>query len=245
MLQRAIRLYAWRHTLPRDARGRVVVKNSGVSLLVVPVVLGRIRHMSAAISHRLQSTKLRVLAVIGITIAAVCGWNPTPASALTYTTWAVTGTFNDGGSLSGLFTFNTYGYLSAVTDLTTTGGAVLPGQTYSIPPGYPHIIPNSPPPNGLTISEPDYQHTIQLEFASILVGPPGTVISLLLGPTQSFECVGWSCNGSSTFGRYFVSGDAIATPLPAALPLLTGGLVVVSLFARRKKLQAKSAIAGA
>ena len=47
--------------------------------------------------------------------------------------WNVTGTFNDGGTLSGTFLINQYGYIdyNAGYDLVTTAGSILPGFTYT------------------------------------------------------------------------------------------------------------------
>ena len=146
-----------------------------------------------------------------------------PAHAVSLAdTWYVTGTFNDGGTLSGYFTIDVYGYLSSPTGLTTTVGIhptpYLAGNTYTLPPASDFILPSSPPASGVNFSEPSYIYNLQLEFQNALIGPPGTVDLLNLNPTLSYECYTSNagfCNGFTgqidpAFGRYFISGEAVA-----------------------------------
>jgi hypothetical protein len=210
---------------------------------------------------KLQSTNVRTLALVAATVVGVfCGISA-PANALAVVdladTWLVTGTFNDGGTLSGYFTIGPYGYLNSPTNLTTTAGdpatLYLPGQTYSLPPASSSIIPGSPPASGVYFSQPSYIDNLQLVFLNPLVGPPGTVDLLNLDRTLSYECYSsyaGPCNGLSSqndpvAGRYFISAEAVAAPLPSTWMMLLGGFVGLGFLAFRGTKKGAVAIAAA
>ncbi len=207
--------------------------------------------MAAKVSTTNRVAAVR-LALVAATTVAVYRGASAPANAVTYPvpgTYIVTGTLNDGGTVSGEFTINVYGYLSAPTSVTTTPGSVLGGQAYTIPPLNPNFQP-------ITFASSvqftyNYSPTLQITFLNPIGA--GVVDPILIGfanAGNSFECDvglgGYCTNGfDPTTGRYFLSGEAVATPLPAALPLFVGGLGVVSLLARRRKRKHAAALAAA
>jgi hypothetical protein len=122
--------------------------------------------------------------------------------------WTVSGTFDDGGSLSGQFTINVYGYLENNFSLTTTSGSLLPGFVYNSSDSYYS--------NGIFYVDfqPGYTADLHLLFTnSLLVASKNNpIIGGAGGP--SYECQGsYSCylpSGGDT--RYFTSGAASAVP---------------------------------
>jgi hypothetical protein len=174
-------------------------------------------------------------------IGACLGFGaPANASPLPYNpiTWLVTGTFDDGGTLSGSFSFDGYGYLQSA-DITTTPGVTLPGQTYIWPVGsFANIIPGSPPPDGIDLFV-GYNQVLQLVFNNSLETPG---IDPLNVTDVSFECVSFSCPpGGTDFvnTRYFTAGvatsplTALATPLPSTWTMLIAGFIGLGFFAYR------------
>src|SRR4051812_46989053 len=70
--------------------------------------------------------KLRLLAAAGSAFL-ICAILVNPAKADII--WSVDGTFQDGGTVSGTFTINVYGYVSGY-DLTTTAAGLFNGFHY-------------------------------------------------------------------------------------------------------------------
>jgi hypothetical protein len=155
--------------------------------------------------------------------------------ALADITWTVSGTFNDGGQLSGWFTLNVYDYLSDY-DLTTTAGSI-------VDPGVEYTPANSYWSNGAFYLDvqPGYFGALNLAFVDTLAvpeahnalvtidpGPPAPVVPQFPA-TFSYECVqSWSCylaTGGPT--RYiadgFASARGSAAPEPAAWALMIVG----------------------
>jgi hypothetical protein len=119
-------------------------------------------------------------------------------------TWVVNGTFDDGGTVSGHFTIDTYGYLLNNFNLQTTTGSTLPGFDYTAGDSYYS--------NGAFYvdAEPAYQADLHLTFADNLNVPVSN--NPLVGGSggPSWECAGsYSCYvpmGPAI--RYIASGSA-------------------------------------
>ena len=186
---------------------------------------------------------LRSLLAAGVLALAALTTATSDAKAIT---WNVTGTFEDGGELTGWFIITQYGYIDTQGSgwflITTPGDPVTPTLT-----GFTYNPPFNANNDDTTIEfRPDgfgYFGTLALAFENSLL-VPGTgvnpLIGGLLGP--SFECVGWVCpNESAT--RYLAEGLATtsAVPIPAALPLFAGGLGLMGWMARRRRGQAAHA----
>jgi hypothetical protein len=187
----------------------------------------------------------RALALLAAVVGVSCGISA-PASALV---WTLTGTFDDGGTVSSssFFSWTVYDYLDSTGGsllITTTPGKTLTGTTYSVPPSFPSG--GSPPgPNGFIITN-DYDQVLSIEFQNPLTTPG--VDPIVLG-AYSYECFSFSCPpGGTDFvdTRYFTGGEAVATtPLPAALPLFATGLGAMGLLGWRKKRKNATAFAAA
>ena len=180
------------------------------------------------------------------TIVGVCCGISSPASASIV--WTLTGIFDDGGTISGSFSWTQYNYLDSTPgslSITTAPGITLTGTTYSVPPS--NSSGGSPPgPNGFIITN-NYDQVLSIEFLNPLTTPG--VDPIVVG-AYSYECFSYSCPpGGTDFvdTRYFIGGYAVvtATPLPAALPLFAGGLGAVGLFGWRRKRKNAAVIAAA
>src|ERR1700733_11226385 len=170
-------------------------------------------------------------------VAAVLAFAP-PAFATPVTqVWDVTGTFDDGGTLSGYFTWTSDGYLSSATgslDLTTSTGTTLVGTTYSLPPSFPD---GGAPTNGFVITNGYYQ-VLSLQFEYPLT-PGSTSPDPIVVGANSYECYSYGCPPGGADGvdtRYFTVGSAVtATPVPAALPLFASAIGALGFIGLRRK----------
>jgi hypothetical protein len=180
---------------------------------------------------------------LGIAIAVAVLALAAPASASPVTQlWDVTGTFDDGGTLSGYFTWTIDGYLSSANgslDLTTSTGTTLAGTTYSLPPSFPD---GGAPTNGFVITNGYYQ-VLSLQFEYPLT-PGSTSPDPIVVGANSYECYSYGCPPGGTDGvdtRYFTGGSAVAaTPVPAALPLFASGIGGLGFIAWRRKRKARA-----
>ena len=146
---------------------------------------------------RLTSTFGAILASCFLAVTANAASYPTPG------TYTLTGTFNDGGALSGSFTIDIYGFLIAPTSITTTTGTIMNGQLYTLP---AQSSPNGFQP--ITTSDSveftyNYSPTLQITFQDPLGSVP--VDPFDITPANSFECIAVSgswCSGPDvTFCR--------------------------------------------
>jgi hypothetical protein len=173
----------------------------------------------------------KIKTMLGACAAALAMGAATQACA--DVTWYVEGVFDDGGTLSGHFTINVYGWLLNDYELTTTDGSEMPGFVYTKNTSYYQ--------NGTFYlhAQPGYQGDLHLTFAN----PLG--VSALYNPMkvgdggQSYECQdSWNCyipKGDKI--RYFASGRASTSE--AALPEpSTWGLMILGFGAAGGALRA-------
>jgi hypothetical protein len=159
-----------------------------------------------------------------------------PSAAKADVAWFVNGTFDDGGTVTGAFNINVYGYLDGY-DLKTTRGDGFSAFEYT--------ELNSYFSNGTFYfdAQPGYQQDLHLEFVDDL----GVAIAYnpIVGGDQgpSYECQGsFSCYVPTDGAiRYITSGYAsAAVPEPAiwAMMLLGFGGLGAMLRDQRRKLAA-------
>jgi hypothetical protein len=162
--------------------------------------------------------------------SASIGAAPAAAPAKADVTWLVNGAFDDGGTVSGQFTLDVYGYLEDNYDLATTSGSTLPGFTYNASDSYYS--------NGAFYidAQPGYHADLRLTFADTLL--VGSSMNPLIGgsPGPSWECSGsYSCylpSGGST--RYIASGFASAVPEPSTWAMMLLGFAGLGYAAFRR-----------
>jgi len=201
--------------------------------------------MKPALTRRFWPAAACAAALIGAAVA--------PSAALADIHWLVSGTFDDGGSLSGYFDINVYGYLSGY-DLVTTAGSKEGGFEYTKADSYWS--------NGALFVdlEPGYRGDLHLDFADVLTTAvaDNPIVGGAHGP--SYECVNsWSCyvpRGGTT--RYLASGFASvpgtgggdthtlsfnsrAVPEPTAWALMIAGFGLAGAALRRRRTVATAA----
>ena len=168
-------------------------------------------------------------------------------SAANAVVWTLNGvTFDDGGTASGTFTIDQYGYfLNGSATVTTTAGSTanghggpLPGDTYDDTLVAPSI--NNPADTLTTFfsSTNGYQGTLVLEFQHSLWTWRG--VNLIIG---GYECgVGFGCpnpSGGSTDTRYVTGGYAYGAPEASTwvMMILGAGLLGFASSRRPRALQ--------
>jgi hypothetical protein len=172
---------------------------------------------------------VRRLALVLFLLAGFVAFAPTSAKA--DVVWTVSGTFEDGATLSGTFTINSYGYLENNFSFTTTAAGLFPGFTYNSSDSYYS--------NGTFYvdAQPQYSADLHLDFLKSL-----TVASannpLVVGGV-SYECQGsFSCyipdvsRGGDI--RVLESGFASAVPEASSWALLILGFFAVGALAQRR-----------
>lgn len=130
-------------------------------------------------------------------------------------TWTVTGSFDDGGSLSGSFTYDADTGSISNFNLTTTSGSTLSGYNYTPSDSLGYYSATELPvctANCFEFSRNDNLLYLLLEFPTALTDAGGTVNFVIGGtnPNSSYECT--NCG---TF-RALTSGSATA-PVPQTL----------------------------
>ena len=131
------------------------------------------------------------------------------SSANANTVQTITGTFNDGGTLTGTLTFNQYGYLTAPWSLTTTAGSSIvtdvtygPGDVtgtvgYYAPPTYSTLVTI---PGSFEVWDVTYgDRTLSLIFSSPDMGQPDSLVG-------GFECIAsYAWSEPTGYDRYLTS----------------------------------------
>ena len=186
----------------------------------------------------------RAFAIAGC--AAALGLAAAPTSASADVHWTVNGTFDDGGTVTGSFDIDIYGYIVSDTfDLKTAGGSLTPFE-YTQDTAY-HASGTIPGPDYDTYVapfyidlQPGYAQDLHLVFQSPLTVPIGH--NVLLGGYQgpSYECQNsYSCYLQQGDIRYIASGsakaDGAAVPEPAAWALMLTGFASLGAMLRRAR----------
>jgi hypothetical protein len=188
---------------------------------------------------RFRSVQIgRVAAVFAaLAISAIGGASAAKAATFTLSD----AFFADGTALTGGFTVDAYGYLGGPLTLTTSAGSGFSAFTFTQ--ADPTSL-NSPQDTILTVSKPNYDGYLQLEFANPLTvaGFDPLVLS------QSYECSTYEqydvhgngyCGGTERFlaaqnGLGNTSGAA-AAPEPASWALFGGALLALGVAVRRRQ----------
>ena len=169
-------------------------------------------------------------------IALGMGAAHAPASIIDWT--LSNGTFDDGATFSGTFTFNSAADAITSWNVTTTAGSNSPGVSYSSPTNCFIFFCNHAFDNG---SGPTFENQFfvfggTFELTNIAMGAPG-VVSALTGDESG--AVGFPFTVipySHTVTGGTATGVLSAAPEPAAWTLMIGGLGLAgaSLRARRR-----------
>jgi hypothetical protein len=154
-------------------------------------------------------------------------------------TWVVSGTFDDGGTVSGHFTIDVYGYLENNFNLQTTAGSTLPGFDYTASDSYYS--------NGTFYVDfqRSYFQDLHLTFADNL-GVASSDNPIVGGsPGPSWECAGsYSCylpaDGPT---RYIASGSASAVPELSTWGMMALGFAGLGFAGYRKVKNGRTAFA--
>lgn len=161
-------------------------------------------------------------------------------------------TFADGGTASGDFVLNSYGYIKSV-DITTTAGTSIGDQPLA---GYTYLTAGASVPNGpAPFDSVFYFNSTADAFGLILVADfpvtDGGVDPLIVGEDNSGSLVvsneycaenAEACGGEGYDDGRLVSAGTLYAPEPATLSLLGLGAVVVPLL-RRSRTGTKSGAA--
>jgi len=176
------------------------------------------------------SVKKHKRSVAGLFVAmALCfGWATVAKADVV---WTVSGTFDDGTTLTGSFTTNVYGYLLNNYSLTTESQGAFAGFTYT--------SSNSYFSNGTFYVDfqPGYRQDLHLAFLDSLSIPNpnnpivGVVPPAVTGP--SYECQGsYSCYiPAGGLTRYIDGGFASAVPEPSTWAMMLFGFLGLGIVA--------------
>jgi hypothetical protein len=177
--------------------------------------------------------------------AAGCAMALTATPAAADVTWYVTGTFDDGGQLSGYFTVNVYGYLTSYDLLAGPGG--LHGTDFDYTPATTYKSNTVSAPFRLNAwdRDPPYKGGLQLVFESAFLTPAARndLVTNLAGENPSWECRdSWVCPTTApgqNQTRFLESGRASTSralvPEPATWALMILGFGTAGAALRRRR----------
>ena len=202
--------------------------------------------MSIFLAKLLRCYGLRAVALLALTLGLPLA--PANAAPIYNQGIVVSGTFQGGGSLTGYFSLNTYGYTNAYFTFTLGAGTAIdnstsiPSVTLSSALG-DHLGANGGgEPNTIailveTLTSNDMLY-LTFQHALNIPGPDPFVIDeqgTFTSSPASAQCDGYACTTSSE--RLLASGSA-EVPEPAPLALLASGLL--ALWAVRRQAVGRS-----
>lgn len=174
----------------------------------------------------LKDSQMARLLVFVTAFVAAAAFAAAPANATTID-WLLSGVvFDDGGAAGGTFSTDSSNGNVIDYDITTTPGTAFGGVVYNSTAANMFSLNGNYSPNSFLIDNFNTNTYVNLEFVNPLTGPG---IDSLIFNGNSYEC------DMCAPVRSIISGEAIATPLPAALPLFATGLGALGLFGWYKK----------
>jgi len=181
-------------------------------------------------------------------VAVLCISAASPAAAATIN-WTLSGVlFEDGGSASGTFSIDSAtGAVTAFNVSTTTTG-FMSGATYEPTTSITARDIYTPNSVGFALISDDgtyAYHFIILQFANALTsaGLNALVFGDYYEGQGSWECQDACARARAASSGFAVGAEAVATPIPPALPLFAAGLAGLGWLAgrqRRKRIRSKA-----
>lgn len=166
------------------------------------------------------------IGAIGLTIFALCCAVACPVALATE--FALQGvTFSDGGTASGDFAIDTYGYFTAPANtVATTTGTAVAGYDYALATTAPSVT--NPPDTSVYFSRTGADiGVLELTFEYALDAVPDGNDPILSG----FECQAYTCTALNE--RTVTAGSAAFVPEPLSLALLGGAALGFAAVRRR------------